>query len=112
MKTHYMQLTNLPFNKIKSGTKTIESRLYDDKRRLIQIGDIIIFKNNDNNEEVKTKVISLNIYPDFEKLFKAFDVQKFGAENIDFLINEINQFYTINQQKQYGVVGIGIEKHL
>ena len=30
--THYMELQNDPFNKIKTGEKTIELRLNDEKR--------------------------------------------------------------------------------
>lgn len=39
---HLMKLQPSPFEKIKDGTKTIEMRLFDDKRRKIQIGDTII----------------------------------------------------------------------
>ena len=35
--THSMQLTPSPFQMIKEGTKTIELRLVDEKRRKIQI---------------------------------------------------------------------------
>lgn len=31
---HQMKLNNEPFESIKNGTKTIELRLYDEKRRL------------------------------------------------------------------------------
>ena len=37
--THNMQLQPIPFEMIKNGTKTIELRLCDEKRRKIQIGD-------------------------------------------------------------------------
>ena len=36
---HEMKLHESPFKKIKSGKKTVELRLYDDKRRKINIGD-------------------------------------------------------------------------
>lgn len=45
---HKMSLRNKPFNNIKSGTKTIELRLYDEKRKLISVGDIITFTNIDS----------------------------------------------------------------
>ncbi|MBQ1852397.1 MAG: ASCH domain-containing protein, partial [Lachnospiraceae bacterium] len=38
-----MQLQPEPFDLIKSGAKTIELRLYDEKRRKIRIGDEIVF---------------------------------------------------------------------
>ena len=45
MNTHKLQLATLPFDAITSGAKTIESRLYDEKRQTIQIGDTVIFTN-------------------------------------------------------------------
>ena len=40
---HYMKLKNDPFIKIKNKTKTIEMRLNDEKRKKINVGDIIEF---------------------------------------------------------------------
>ena len=38
---HEMRLHDVPFKKIQAGTKTIEMRLYDEKRQMIQVGDEI-----------------------------------------------------------------------
>lgn len=38
---HKMKLNESPFDKIKNGTKTVEFRLYDDKRKQIKVGDNI-----------------------------------------------------------------------
>ena len=40
---HIMHLDNGSFNSIKNGTKTIEMRLFDDKRKEMSIGDEITF---------------------------------------------------------------------
>ena len=42
---HKMNLWNDSFNKIKDKTKTIEMRLYDEKRKLVKVGHFINFKN-------------------------------------------------------------------
>ena len=39
MKNHYMSLYPIPFKKIKDKIKTIEMRLYDEKRQDICIDD-------------------------------------------------------------------------
>ena len=41
--THEMKLRREPFDMIKSGAKTYELRLYDQKRALIKVGDTIVF---------------------------------------------------------------------
>ena len=45
---HYMKLNPKPFAMIAEGRKTIELRLYDEKRQGISLGDTIVFKNTEN----------------------------------------------------------------
>ena len=48
---HEMNLHNDPFILIKMGFKNIEMRLYDEKRRLININDIIEYTGRINGED-------------------------------------------------------------
>lgn len=49
-----------PFERIKNGTKTVEYRLYDEKRQQIKIGDKIEFsKLPDLQEKLLVDVIEL-----------------------------------------------------
>lgn len=70
---HEMKLQNGPFNSIKNGKKTIELRLYDEKRQKVKIRDKIEFTNILNNEKILTEVINLHKYKTFEELYKHFD---------------------------------------
>lgn len=107
MTTHQLKLATEPFNTIISGNKTIESRLYDTKRQKIQIGDRIIFTNRDNSEQTVTaEVIGLLRYATFRDLFSHNNPRKFGGDNVEWLENQISEFYSIEDQKIYGVIGI------
>ena len=107
MTTHQLKLATEPFNAIISGDKTIESRLYDAKRQKIQIGDRIIFTNRDNSEQTVTaEVIGLLRYATFRDLFSHNNPRKFGGDNVEWLENQISEFYSIEDQKIYGVIGI------
>ena len=75
---HEMRLHPEPFNLIKKGTKTIEMRLYDEKRRQIKEGDLITFTNRETDEKIDTEVLKLYIYPSFEELYKHFDKVSIG----------------------------------
>ncbi len=67
---HYMRLDRAPFDMIKSGRKTIELRLYDEKRQKLNTGDIIIFTcTDDETDVIRTKVINLHKFRDFEELY-------------------------------------------
>lgn len=107
---HQMKLATEPYNKIASGNKVIESRLYDDKRRQIAIGDEIIFNENDKPENTTTTVVKgLLQYQTFAELFADYDPALFGEESRDFLLTQIKQFYSDEDEQKYGVVGIRLE---
>ena len=107
MTTHQLKLATEPFNAIISGNKTIESRLYDTKRQKIQIGDRIIFTNRDNSEQTVTaEVVGLLRYATFRDLFSHNNPRKFGGDNVEWLENQISEFYSIEDQKIYGAIGI------
>ena len=107
MTTHQVKLAAEPFDAIVSGNKTIESRLYDAKRQKIQIGDRIIFTNRDNSKQTVTaEVVGLLRYATFRDLFSHNNPRKFGGDNVEWLENQISEFYSIEDQKIYGVIGI------
>lgn len=111
MTTHEMKLQPVPFATIKNGTKQIESRLFDEKRRQIQLGDTIIFKNTDNLDEfVETRVIGLLRYPTFTCLFSDFQPSLFGGESVQGLEDQIYSFYSKEDEVKYGVLGIRIKR--
>lgn len=111
MTIHALQLATIPFDAIRSGQKTIESRLYDEKRQLIQIGDELIFTNRENTEQTVTvRVVGLLRYETFGSLFSHNDPAKFGGESVEWLENQINEFYNLDEQRENGVVGIEFER--
>ena len=107
---HNMRLHNSPFELIKSGTKTIELRLDDEKRKLINIGDIIVFENRTTNEQIRVKVVNLHKYDSFEKLYKHFDKISLGyAKDEEANYKDMEKYYSSSEQEKYGVVGIEIK---
>lgn len=106
---HKMKLQEDPFKRKKNGTKTVEFRLYDEKRQSIQIGDEIEFSRlPELQEKLLVKVIDLYREDSFEKLFKKVFVGE-DEEKIIEKAKSMNRFYTPEQEKEYGVVGIKIE---
>ena len=107
---HELRLHNEPFELIKSGTKTIEMRLYDEKRKLIKENDIIEFTNRLTGEKIKTKVLKLHIFTSFKELYNNFD-----NENLGYKVNEkkdskdMEKYYSKEEECKYGVVGIEIK---
>ena len=110
---HILKLQPKYFNYINNGTKRIELRLYDEKRQKIAIGDTIIFQKEPELETtIKVKVIGLLRYNTFEDLFEDFNIEVMADKSMtkQELLNALEEFYTPEKQKQYGVIGIRIEK--
>jgi ASC-1-like (ASCH) protein len=106
---HQMRLHPLPFEQIKNGSKTIEVRLNDEKRQQIKVGDEIEFSSRSEPEDkITTKVVNLLYFPTFSKLFDAYPPEVFGATSKEELVG-IYKYYTIEEEKRYGVVGIKIK---
>ncbi len=110
MQQHQMKLATGPYKNIASGKKVIESRLFDEKRQAIAIGDRIVFSENENPENNVTAVVKgLLRYQTFRELFADHEPSLFGEESRDFLLTQIKQFYSDEDEKKYGVIGIRLE---
>ena len=111
---HYMKLDTVHFEKILIGTKTIEMRLYDEKRRAINIGDTIVFTaNSDDEQKVDVEVVNIHLFKSFKELYAYLPLSKCGyAESeIDSAdAKDMEKYYSIEKQLEYGVVGIEISK--
>ena len=110
---HILKLQPKYFDYINNGTKRIELRLYDEKREKIDIGDTIIFKKEPELIDIiKVKVIGLYRCDSFENLFKDFNISIMADISMTKkeLLSVLEEFYTIEEQKKYGVLGIRIEK--
>lgn len=108
-----MTLNPAPFDKIFNGTKTIELRLNDDKRKVIQVNDKIIFKHKENNKKsIVVKVIKLHCFHSFEELYNELPLLKCGytQDNIKTAkADDMLEYYSTEQQMIYGVLGIEFE---
>ena len=103
---HKMRLKEDPFERIKNGTKTVEFRLYDEKRKNIKIGDKIEFsKLSNQDEKLLVEVLDLYISDSFENLFR-----KLGLDEKEIIrkVDAMNVFYSKEEEKEFGVLGIKI----
>ena len=110
---HEMRLDQDPFQMIKNGQKTIELRLYDEKRRKIAVGDTIVFTETETGERMRVIVTDLSVFPTFSELYRALPLQKCGYTEATLETaspDDMLAYYSLERQRQYGAVGIGIAR--
>lgn len=112
MKEHVMNLTPAPIQEIRTGNKTIELRLNDEKRKQISVGDTIKFINTeDSNDTLRVKVVDLFLFSSFAELYDNLPLLNCGynEDNINTASPEdMEMYYSREKQNKYGVVGIEI----
>ena len=109
MKEHTLYLHPEPYASIASGKKTIEIRLFDERRQTIAIGDVIIFSNRQSEETLRVEVLDLVRFVDFKALYAAYDSHILGYEDDEKVhYNDMEKYYTKEQIARYGVLAIKI----
>ncbi len=107
-----MKLLESPYERISSGKKTIEIRLYDEKRQGLNIGDIIEFsKLPDLEDKVKVEIVALLRYKSFKDLVNDFGMEYYDYPkdySVEDFVNSIYTIYSKEKEQQYGVLGIKI----
>ena len=107
---HTMKVQTKYYNLLKNGSKTIELRLYDEKRQLIQVGDTVQFSNlADPNDTFQATVVALHRASDFASLCQIIRPEQAGFKNQGELLQIMEQFYSPKKQQEYGVIGIEIK---
>lgn len=100
---------------VQKGIKTIELRLYDEKRKLLSVGDTIIFTNADNPSSTLSCIIAkLHKFSNFNELYNTLPLEKCGYtpnELQNANAKDMEKYYTQEEQRLYGVVGIEIIVH-
>lgn len=125
--TFAMHLSDDMFEKMQEGTKTVEIRLFDEKRKKVDIGDYIEFRKQSNEEErIKMRVADLDIWETFEEAFgrsyyengKRVEALRFSASSLGFseaadvkeLVAGMRKYYSKEQEREHGVIAFVLEK--
>ena len=101
MVKHEMKLNKEPFESIQAGTKTIELRLNDEKRQLLNVGDVIEFTNIETKEKQSVEVDNLFYYDSFEELYKHFDKVSLGYDANEVAnYKDMEQYYNKEEEEK------------
>lgn len=103
-----MNLEDKYLQMVLEGTKTIEIRCNDEKRQLLNEGDILVFG------DIKVKIASLQKYKTFKETFDHIDF-KLALPNCKTKEEAVKEYLGISdfeeKQNKYGVLLIKIHKN-
>ncbi|NCA67933.1 MAG: ASCH domain-containing protein [Clostridia bacterium] len=101
------------FDLIKSGIKKIELRLNDEKRQSLSIGNTLyLVKSNGNAEIIKTIITDMIYCNSFVEILEKVDRVQIGFRSDTELsyLEKIYELYSIEKEREYGVVAIQFEQ--
>lgn len=107
---HRMHLDPDAFERMEDEQKTVELRLYDEKRRRIQAGDVIRFESTDDDTDVLfARVTGMRFFASFDKLYRALPLDACGYAPEELATaspRDMDKYYSPEAQQKWGVVGI------
>ena len=109
---HRMHLDPQAFAAMEDEKKNIELRLYDEKRRRIQAGDVIRFESTDDETDVLfARVTGMRFFASFDELYAALPLTACGYAPEELAAaspRDMDKYYAPEDQKKWGVVGIAL----
>lgn len=107
-----MNLYPEPFDLIKAGSKTVEMRLFDEKRRKLSVGGLIVFANTKSKEELIAEIVELKQFDSFESLYVNYKKTDLGYKDDELVKPEdMLAYYSTEEIKKYGVVAIELKAY-
>lgn len=104
---HRMTLLHRAFLNVCEGRKTVEIRLNDSKGKAINLGDLIVFVDEENEEEAIVEICGINPFLSFDELYTSYSKQELGYcddENVGF--DGLFAHYGKDDVKKRGVLAI------
>ncbi|MFH0905296.1 MAG: ASCH domain-containing protein [bacterium] len=98
------------FTFVKNGQKTIEGRLKKGEYANLKTGDHIVVQNDDETDSVEVIVKDVRPYPTLLEMLSREKLNEIlpDIKNIDQAMQAYRQFYTPEQEAEFGVIAIEI----
>jgi len=108
---YVMHVRSRYFELLKAGTKTVEFRLNDAKRKKIIVGDRIKYICQNKPEGMLILSVSTIVKSSlFSSLIDKVTLSSLGGITPQEQINELEEIYDKVSEKKYGVLALGLER--
>ena len=105
--THELNLNPIYYDLIKSGEKTLEGRLNDEKRKVFNIGDKIIFyREPERVETMNAIILDKYLFDNFDDMANKLNKADLGfaTKSKEEMVKVYRTIYTTEDENKYGVV--------
>ena len=109
---HTVSLYEEGFDLIKNGHKTVEVRLYDEKRKQFQPGHKLIFRKlPDENDSIETEIEAIKTFMTFEELYRDIGFEALGRSDktMQWMLEKTGELYSRDEEQRNGAVAIYIK---
>ena len=109
--TYRLHVSEPWFSLIGRGEKSIEGRLKKNFFESMQVGEMIEFYNENQEGVIAKKIAKLSGHSSFEEMMNTVGVEKIlpGIEAVSRGIMVYRKFYSEDNEKSFGVIGIHLE---
>ncbi|MCR5078852.1 MAG: dihydrofolate reductase [Bacilli bacterium] len=99
-----------PFEAMKYGQKDIEMRLYDEKRRTLDVGDRLHFENRETGERLSRTILGLAPFDSFDTIYASFPKERLGyKKEEEAKPSDMETYYSKDRIAQYGPLAIFLD---
>ncbi len=109
-----MHLSHDAFTRILTGTKNVEVRLLDQRRKKLVIGDTLLFVDKENyTQMVSAEIVGLQRFSSFAELFEVYGPKDFGHSETmtsEEFVARLHNIYYYRDEERLGVIAIKLAK--
>lgn len=100
------------FTFLKNGQKTIEGRIKKGWYKFVKPKDHIIVYNEEETDSVEVLVKAVRAYASIKEMLESEEIRKLLPDvgTVQKGVRVYKRFYTEDQQKEFGVIAIEIER--
>ena len=107
MSKHSMKLSEPWYSLVKNGDKTVEGRIYDQKRKSNILGDTLVLTDTNGKNEFTRVITNLKVFKSFDKAIRYAKL-KHILPNIRTYKEGVKVYHSISgykeKEKKFGVL--------
>lgn len=108
--TQILEVYPFGYNKILSGQRKIDIRLYSESLQRLRVGDMIEYVNAETHEHLTREVKGIALFDSFDTLINMLPAEMIGYQTKEEIRVRIERMYSKKDEYKYGVCALFLEE--